>query len=150
MAVVRDIPYARFNFLVDLGSGKSEGPAAGFAEVSGLGLQLELIEYRTGNARQLEPMKIPGLARVGDVTLRRGLIGSLELYTWIDQIRNGDAGALRTVRIQLLSEDHATVVQTWILQRARIVRHSSGPLNALGGDVAMEEMVLAFERLAIE
>lgn len=150
MATLRERPYNRFNFLVDLGDGNTEGPDAGFAEVSGLGMQLEVIEYRNGNARENEPMKITGLARVGDVTLRRGLIGSLKLYQWIDQIRNGDQGALRTVTLQLQNEDHTQVVQTWKLLRARIVKHVSGPFNAKGGDVAMEEMVLAYERLEIE
>lgn len=150
MATQRERPYNRFNFLVDLGDGNTEGPDAGFAEVSGLGMQLEVIEYRNGNSRENEPMKITGLARVGDVTLRRGLIGSLKLYHWIDQIRNGDTNALRTVTIQLQNEDHTQVVQTWKLLRARIVKHVSGPFNAKGGDVAMEEMVLAFERLEIE
>lgn len=150
MATQRERPYNRFNFLVDLGDGNTEGPDAGFAEVSGLGMQLEVIEYRNGNSRENEPMKITGLARVGDVTLRRGLIGSLTLYRWIDQIRNGDTNALRTVTIQLQNEDHTQVVQTWKLLRARIVKHVSGPFNAKGGDVAMEEMVLAFERLELE
>lgn len=150
MATQRERPYNRFNFLVDLGDGNTEGPDAGFAEVRGLGMQLEVIEYRNGNSRENEPMKITGLARVGDVTLRRGLIGSLKLYQWIDQIRNGDQNALRTVTIQLQNEDHTQVVQTWKLLRARIVKHVSGPFNAKGGDVAMEEMVLAFERLELE
>ena len=150
MATQRERPYNRFNFLVDLGDGNTEGPDAGFAEVSGLGMQLEVIEYRNGNSRENEPMKITGLARVGDVTLRRGLIGSLKLYHWIAQLRNGDSNALRTVTIQLQSEDHTATVQTWKLLRARIVKHVSGPFNAKGGDVAMEEMVLAFERLELE
>lgn len=150
MATQRERPYNRFNFLVDLGDGNTEGPDAGFAEVSGLEMQLEVIEYRNGNSRENEPMKITGLARVGDVTLRRGLIGSLTLYRWINQIRNGDTNALRTVTIQLQNEDHTQVVQTWKLLRARIVKHVSGPFNAKGGDVAMEEMVLAFERLELE
>ncbi len=95
-------------------------------------------------------MKITGLNRTGDVTLRRGVIGSLALYGWLNQIRNGDVGALRTVTIQLLSEDRSQVVQTWKLLRARIVKHVSGPLNARGNEVAMEEIVLAGERLEME
>mgnify|MGYP002145242265 CR=1 FL=1 len=76
MATQRERPYNRFNFLVDLGDGNTEGPDAGFAEVSGLGMQLEVIEYRNGNAKENAPMLLPGLARTGRVTLRRGVIGS--------------------------------------------------------------------------
>ena len=150
MAVFRERPYTQFNFLVDLGDGNTEGPQAGFTEVSGLGVAVDVIEYRNGNERENAPRKITGLHRVGDVTLKRGVIGSVDLYRWLDQIRNGDQNALRTVTIQLQSEDHATVAQTWKLLRARIVRHASGPLNARGKDVAIEEIVLACERLEME
>jgi phage tail-like protein len=85
-----------------------------------------------------------------DVTLKRGVIGSLNLYKWLDDIRNGNQGAMRTVVIQLQNEDHSGVVQTWKLLRARIIKHTSGPLNAKGTDVAMEELVLAYERLEME
>lgn len=95
-------------------------------------------------------MKLTGLNRVSDVTLKRGIIGSLNLYTWLDQIRNGDQNALRTVTIHLQNEDHSAVVQTWKLLRARIIKHVSGPFHAKGTDVALEEMVLAYERLEVE
>ncbi len=150
MATLRDRPYCQFNFLVDLGDGNTEGPEAGFAEVSGLSMEIDVIEYRNGNSRENHVMKIPGLARVGNVTLKRGLIGSLALWRWIDQIRNGDVGALRSVTIQLQNEDHTGIVQTWKLLRARIVKHTSGPFNAKGSDVAIEEIVIAFERLELE
>jgi phage tail-like protein len=150
MATLRDRPYTCFNFLVDLGDGVSEGPQAGFAEISGLGLEVQMIEYRTGNSKENQVMKIPGLAKNSDVTLKRGLIGSLNLYQWLDQIRNGDPNAMRTVTIQLQNEDHTAVVQTWKLLRARIIKHTSGPLNAKGNDVAIEEVVLSCERMEIE
>jgi hypothetical protein len=47
----------------------------------------------------------------------------------------------------LQNEDHTAVVQEWRLLRARIIKHTSGPLNAKGTDVAMEELVVAYERL---
>ena len=150
MAVLRDRPYTQFNFLVDLGSGITDGPEAGFQEVSGLGIEVEVIEYRNGNAKENGVTKLTGLTKYPNVTLKRGVIGSLNLYQWIDQIRNGDPGGLRTVVIQLQNEDHTQVVQAWKLLRARIVKHTSGPLNGKGTDVAMEEMVLAYERLELE
>jgi phage tail-like protein len=149
MAVLRENPYAQFNFLVDLGTGQTDGPEAGFQEVSGLSMSVDVIEYRNGNDRENQPRKLPGLSRVSDVTLKRGIIGSLNLYRWINDIRNGDM-AVRNVTIQLQNEDHTAVVMTWKLLRARIVKHTSGPLNAKGTDVAMEELVLAYERLEME
>lgn len=150
MASLRDRPYTGFNFLVDVGDGVTEGPNAGFQEVGGIGMEVAVIEYRTGNSKENSVMKLTGLNKVSDVTLKRGIIGSLTLYKWLDQIRNGDQQSLRTVTIQLQSEDHTEVVQTWKLLRARIVKHTSGPFNAAGSDLAMEEMVLACERLEME
>jgi phage tail-like protein len=150
MAVQRDRPYVQFNFLVDLGNGVTDGPDAGFQEVSGVGMEVTVAEYRTGNSRENSVMKITGLNKATDVTLKRGVIGSLSLYAWLDDIRNGNQGALRTVTVQLQNEDHTQVVQTWKLLRARITKHTSGPFNAKGTDVAMEELVLAYERLEME
>ena len=113
-------------------------------------MSVDVIEYRNGNDRENDVRKLTGLAHVNDVTLKRGIIGSLDLYEWLDQIRNGDQAAYRTVVIQLQNEDHTAVVQTWKLLRARIVKHVSGPLNAKGNDVAMEELTLAYERLELE
>jgi phage tail-like protein len=150
MAVQRDRPYVQFNFLVDLGTGNTEGPQAGFQEVSGIGMEVTVSEYRTGNSKENSVMKITGLNKSSDVTLKRGVIGSLDLYQWLDQIRNGDQSALRNVTVQLQNEDHTSVITTWKLLRARITKHTSGPLNAKGTDVAMEELVLAYERLEME
>jgi phage tail-like protein len=150
MAIQRDRPYVQFNFLVDLGDGVTEGPAAGFQELSGIGMEVTVSEYRTGNARENSVMKITGMNKSTDVTMKRGVIGSLNLYSWLNQIRNGDQAALRQVVIQLQNEDHTAVVQTWKLKNARIIKHTSGPFNAKGADVAMEELVLAYERLEME
>lgn len=150
MAKFRDRPYVQFNFLVDLGDGVTDGPKAGFQELSGVGMEVTVSEYRTGNAKENSAMKITGMNKQTDVTMKRGVIGSLNLYEWLDQIRNGDQKAMRTVTIHLQNEDHTDIVQTWKLLRARIIKHTSGPFNAKGTDVAMEELVLAYERLEME
>ena len=150
MAVLRATPYAQFNFLVDLGTGNTDGPEAGFQEVSGLGMEVTVAEYRNGNERENSVRKVTGLNKATDVTLKRGVIGSLNLYQWLNQIRNGDQSAYRTVVVQLQNEDHTAVVATWKLLRARITKHVSGPFNAKGTDVAMEELTLAYERLEME
>jgi phage tail-like protein len=147
MAIKRDRPYVQFNFLVDLGNGVTEGPQAGFQEVSNIGMEVTVAEYRTGNMRENSVQKITGMNKATDVTMKRGVIGVLDLYQWLDQIRNGDQAAYRTVVVQLQNEDHTQVVQSWKLLRARIIKHVSGPMNAKGTDVAMEELTLAYERL---
>src|SRR6476646_3479755 len=150
MAVQRDRPYVQFNFLVDLGTGNTDGADAGFQEVSGIGMEVTVAEYRNGNEKENSVRKITGLNKSTDVTLKRGVIGSLNLYQWLNDIRNGNQAALRKVTVQLQNEDHTAVVQTWKLLRARIIKHVSGPMNAKGTDVAMEELTLSYERLEME
>jgi phage tail-like protein len=150
MAMLGDRPYTQFNFLVDLGTGSIDGPDAGFGEVSGIGMETTVAEYRAGNSRENSVMKITGLHKSGDVTLKRGVIGAPNLAKWLDAIHTGGPNALRTVTISLQNEDRTTVVQTWKLLRARIIKYTSDPLNAKGTDLAMEELVLAHEGLEVK
>jgi phage tail-like protein len=148
MAVLRAHPYGNQHFLVDLGAG-SAGPEAAFCEIVIPGISVDVVEYRTGSSKESGVQKLPGLARYPDVILRRGVIGSLDLYNWINEVRNGSSNAARTVTIQLLSEDRVPVV-TWKLLRAWPVKYSGPALDAKGTDVAMEELTLAYERLEME
>jgi phage tail-like protein len=77
------------------------------------------------------------------------VIGSLDLYTWINAGRDGDQPALRRVTIQLQSKDHATIAQEWKLVNARPMKFTGPSLNGKGTDVAIEELVLACERIEI-
>jgi phage tail-like protein len=138
MAVLRERPYVQFNFLVDLGTGNTDGPEAGFQECSNIGMEVTVAEYRNGNEKENSVRKITGV------------IGSLNLYQWLNDIRNGNQAAYRTVNVHLQNEDHTATVQTWKLLRARIIKHVSGPMNAKGTDVAMEELTLSYERLEME
>jgi phage tail-like protein len=150
MAAKRDRPYAQFNFLVDLGDGVTDGPDAGFQECSNVGMEVTVAEYRNGNDAENGVHKVTGLNKATDVTLKRGVIGSARLYNWLHAIRQGDENQLQTVRITLQSEDHLVTVATWVLKRARIIKYVSGPFNAKGTDVAMEELTLAYERMEME
>jgi len=149
MPVFRERPYVQFNFLVNIGNG-TDGPDAGFQEVSGITMEVTVSEHRFGNSRDNNVMKITGLNKSSDITLKRGVVGSRTLYDWFDNIRLGQANQLRTVVIQLQNEDHSAVVMTWTLSNARIIKYTAGPLNAKGNDVAMEEIVMAYERLVVE
>jgi phage tail-like protein len=149
MAVMREHPYGRFNFLVDLGTGNTDGPDAGFRECSAIGTEVAVVEYRNGNDRENTPRKLPGLTKVADVTLKRGIIGSVALFEWIRAVRDGTVER-RTVTIQLVAEDRSGAVMTWRLLRAFPVRYVAGPLDARGNDVAMEELTLSYERLELE
>ena len=149
MAEFRERPYHQFNYLVDLGTGDTDSAQAGFQEVSGLGMEINVAEYRAGNFKDNAPMKITGSYKVPDVTLKRGVIGALDIYSWLDDIRNGSQTALRTVTIQLLSEDRETAAMEWKLTGARPIKYTGPSLNGKGTDVAIEELVLACERIEL-
>ena len=152
MAEFRDRPYSQFNFLVNITGGPDpQSPHAGFQEVSGLGMEITVAEYRGGNFNDNTPMKITGTYKVPDVTLKRGVLGDLAtLYDWLDQVRNGSQDALRTVTIQLQSEDRTAVVQEWKLTNARPTKYTGPSLTGKGTDVAIEEVVLACERIELQ
>jgi phage tail-like protein len=153
MAVERpERPYNQFNFRVTIADVLPDGGdvKAGFQEVSGIGMEVAVAEYRNGNDKVNNVRKIVGLAKTSDITLKRGVIGTLDLYRWLDSLRNGDTNSAKSVKIELLAEDRSGPVLSWRLTNARIIKHTSGPMNAKGNDVAIEEMVLSSERFEME
>lgn len=145
----RNDPYGQFNFLVHLGAGNTKGPQAAFQECN-IGIEVTIAKCHKRNENENSLRKITGLNKSTDVTFKRGVIGSLTLSNWLNDIRNGKQAAIRDVTIQLRSEDDCAVVQSWKLTRARIIKFVSGPMKTKGTDVAMEELTLAYERLEME
>jgi phage tail-like protein len=150
MAILRaDRPYVQFNFLVYLDDGMEKAPAGGFQEMSGIGMEVTVSEYRNGNSNENHVIKVTGLNKSTDVTCKRGVIGSLNLYNWLNDIRLGQQYR-KNVTIELWDETHTQAVMRWRLMYATIIKYTSGPFNAKGTDVAMEELVLAYEMLKVE
>jgi phage tail-like protein len=152
VATQRDNPYGAFNYIVALGSGvdANNGDGAlgtivgGFSDVSGLGFEVKYSEYRNGNAKENTVRKIQNTFTVDEVTLKRGLIGSLDLFQWLKTVRDGEVDK-RTVRITLLNEAREPVA-TWTLRAAQPKKWTGPTLAAKGGgEVAMEELHLVHE-----
>jgi len=80
----RTSPYCNYNFTVDLKSPGVDASTAlgGFSDVSGLGTEFTVAEYRNGNDREMHVRKIPGLHKTNDVTLKRGVVSSKDLWQW--------------------------------------------------------------------
>lgn len=136
-------PYSAFNFLVEI---NGENISAGFSEISGIGAEITLAEYREGTDKQNHVRKIPNMNKVSDVTLKRGIIKSKDLWDWVDLIRTKGWEGQRDVSITLMDESHENAVSKWVLQRAIPIKYTGPSLNAKGGtDVAMEELVLSAE-----
>jgi phage tail-like protein len=143
----RTHPYGAFNFLVNIDGGETFG---GFSDVSGLGTDITIAEYRNGNEKENHVRKVPGVHKVGDVTLKRGVIDSKSLWDWIKETRTTGVGAQKNVVITLLDEAQSAV-QSWKLRGVVPMKYTGPTLAAKGGgDVAMEELVLSAEGIEIE
>ena len=140
----RTTPYGAFNFIVNFDGGEVFG---GFSDVSGIGTELTVAEYRFGNDKENHVRKVAGVHKVSDVTLKRGILNSKSLFDWIGSARTQGPAAQRSVTITLLDEAQKPV-QSWVL-RGVIPMKYTGPTLAGkgGGDVAMEEVVLSAEAL---
>lgn len=143
----RTHPYGAFNFLVNVDGGETFG---GFSDVSGLSTDITIAEYRNGNEKENHVRKVPGIHKVGDVTLKRGVIDSQSLWDWIKETRTNGVAAQKNVVITLLDEAQ-NAVQSWKLRGVVPMKYTGPTLAAKGGgDVAMEELVLSAEALEIE
>ena len=148
MPTFRDNPYSAFNYIVALGGSQGDGSEGsiigGFSDVSGLGMEVNYSEYRNGNERFNTSRKVPNTHKVDDVTLKRGLVGSNDLFEWIKGVRDGTADP-RNISITLLDEARQ-VVATWTLRSAQPKKWTGPTLAAKGGgEVAMEELSLVHE-----
>ena len=147
MATARDIPYSQFNFRVSWDGLGEKTVEAGFQEVSGLGLEMTIAEYRAGNYQENSPLKVNTTYKVPDVTLKRGVIGRNDLYEWVDAVREGTPDQLKTVTVKLMAEDRNTEAVQWKLIGARPMKYTAPSLNGKGNEVAIEELVIAAERI---
>ena len=148
MPTFRENPYGAFNYLVGLGGAQGDGSEGsiigGFSDVSGLGFEVKYSEYRNGNERFNTVRKVPNTYTTDEVTLKRGLVGSDDLFQWLKGVRDGTADP-RTVVITLLDEAR-NAVATWTLRRAQPKKWTGPTLAAKGGgEVAMEELHLVHE-----
>jgi phage tail-like protein len=138
----RHDPFKNYSFLVEI-----DGDAhAGFSKVSGLSAEADVIEYRTGS-EALSIRKLPGRVRYGNVTLRRGLTTSRELWDWWMTLVNGNLQR-RDVVVVLLDDSRQPVLR-WALSDAWIAKIEFGDLKAKGKDVVIESVELAHEGLVL-
>ena len=127
MPIIRDDPYAVFNFQVEFPDVGIDGGEVrgGFSEVSGLNVEQETISYRNGNDRSLAVRQLPGLVRYGNIVLKRGVIGGLELWQWIEQSLQGIG--IEASRLEL----DQRVLETAGLVNPDVAQVVAAPANAV-------------------
>ncbi len=137
-------PSPSFFFSVQFG----DGVPARFQAMEGPDSEAEAAEYRHGNSPVFYPIKMPGLGRVGNVTMRRGLFANDSGFRiWLNEIKTHTA-VPRTVVINLLDET-GTPKRTWTLVNARPVKITGPDLQSEGNEVAVESVELTYETLTV-
>jgi phage tail-like protein len=145
-AIKRDNPYGAFKFRVEFGDVDGNKILAGFSDVSGLGTEINYSEYREGTDGPNTVRKIPNTFKLDEVTLKRGLIGSTDIFAWIKAVNEGRYQP-RPVTIVVLDEvgDEALTI---VLTKAQPKKWTGPTLAGKGGgDVATEEMKIVHEGL---
>ncbi len=137
-------PLSKFHFQVEWG-----GTKIGFTEISGLDSELEVIEYRQGASPEYSKIKMPGLRKFSNITLKRGMFqGDNEYYEWLNSVQMNTIER-RDVTISLLNENHEPVV-IWKVRNAFPTKVQSTDLKADGNEVAIESMEIVHEGLTIQ
>jgi phage tail-like protein len=146
----RTAPYPSYSYLVDLkGPRDPEKPLGGFSDLAGLKTELHISEYRDGNDKNSYVHKYSGMHTTGDVTLKRGVVDSSDLWAWISQARTTGVAAQRDVTITLRDEAN-NPVQVYKLYSVTPKGYTGPTLSGKGtGDLAIEELVLAPENIEI-
>ena len=150
-------PMTKMNFLVTV-DGVS-GTAA-FSEVSGVEATVDVIEFRQGNADSLAPVKIPGLVKHGNVTLKFGYTLDSAFKTWIQECVSEVRGEMprNNVQIEMIDinggapnskVDSITGTRVWVLTNAWVTKYTAPDLDAKTSDVAIESVEIAYEELVI-
>lgn len=133
-------PYSNFNFIVLFGTEE----VAAFTEVSGLDSENVPVEYREGGDSTGAPRMLPGIEKYSPVQFKRGVTGSMALWNWRQEVRDGGATfpPSKTVTIILLDEtqDRNKPVMTWTLTDAWPTKMTGPSLSAKGNDYAVEEI----------
>jgi phage tail-like protein len=121
-------------------------PDTGFAECTGLEATMSVDEYAEGG-RNTGMLKFPSRVRNPIVKLRCGVTRSTDLWQWHEDFLRG-RGRRRDGIIQLVN-DGGDVVRSWRFLRGIPTRWAGPPMNALGSQIAVEELEIAHEGLIV-
>lgn len=138
-------PMPKFRFEVDFGS-QMKGIA--FQEVSGMDKEVQIIEYRHSNSPLFATIKMPGIAKYGNVTMKRGVfVNDNTFWKWMDEIKM-NVIKRRVVLIKLLDESGKVTMQ-WQLNNAWPTKITGTDLKSDGNEVAVDTIEIAHEQLVI-
>ncbi|NMM48476.1 phage tail protein [Marinigracilibium pacificum] len=132
-------PVPKFHFQVEWGDVE-----VGFQEVTGLEMETQFIEYRSGNDPELVTRKIPGLKKHGTITLKKGVFrDDLTFYEWFEDVQTNKERR-EDVIITLLDEEDEPVM-VWTVSNAFPTKISGPDLKSDANEIAVESLELAHE-----
>jgi phage tail-like protein len=144
-------PFNAFRFALEVKvEGVSDHVCGGsFSEIDGLDMTIEPKTIREGG-RNTGPIQLSGPVTYGQVTLKRGMTPNFDLWKWFEQVTtDGRHGVRSDAEIVLFAPDGSTEQARFILSRAMPVKLKAPSLNAREGTIAVEEMQLVYETLAL-
>lgn len=145
-------PFVAFNFRVVISVGDAEQPLCecGFSAVDGLELSVDNTTIREGgdNGRRVH---LGGGLTMGTLTLKRGMTSSFDLWTWFERVNTDGERHLRaTIQVVMLGADRVTERATFVLDRCLPTKLRVPGLDALTGQLAIEELSIAYETMRLE
>lgn len=158
MAALPLYPFTAFNFSVEINvpfiDGKRSLCNAAFAECDGLEMNMDVKTIREGG-NNTQQIRMLGAVNYGQLTLKRGMTDSFDLWDWFDAQQHANPKQLRTdirgdVHVVVLAADHKKELVRFQLKKCLITKLKAPALNAKDGVVAIEEMQLAYESLTLE
>ncbi|ATQ76911.1 phage tail protein [Massilia violaceinigra] len=136
-------PLPKFYFQV-----KWDSQVMSFQEISGLDIQSEEIKYRHGDSPEFSVIKMPGLKKVGNVTMKKGVFKSdNKFWEWFNQIKMNTVKRV-PVTISLLDETGAPTM-VWTLANAWPTKITGTDLKAEGNEASIETIEIVHEGLTI-
>ena len=139
-----EYPMPKFHFQVDWG-----GTKIGFSEVTGLDVETEIIEYRDGSSPEYSKLKMPGMQKFSNITMKRGVFKSdNEYFDWWNTVKLNTIER-RDLTISLLNEAHEPVM-VWKVKNCWPTKIQSTDLKSDGNETAIESIEVAHEGLAIQ
>ncbi len=131
-------PYGKFRYKVEIDGLE----AGGFSEASGFDASIDVIEYREGDMVQT-PLKLPGLKKYGNITLKQGVADSMVMYEWMIAGVEGEVER-KTITITILDETE-TATASWQVINAWPAKYTAPDFNATASEVAIETLEIAHE-----
>ncbi|MBO9591345.1 MAG: phage tail protein [Niabella sp.] len=136
-------PVSRYHFTADWG-----GSRMGFAEISGLNIEIEPVLFREGASPEDQMRKLPGLRSYSNIVLKRSILkGDNDFFDWINTKQMNQIQR-RDIVISLLNENHEPLV-VWRVKNAFPVKYTGPVLAAGANSVAMESLELTHEGLTV-